>query len=175
MRFTPTELDGVYVIEPEPIADERGFFARTWCATELASHGLVAQIAQASVSYNRLAGTLRGMHYTVAPHAESKVVSCARGAIYDVLVDLRPGARKPRWIAVELTAANRQMLFVPQGVAHGFLTLADDTEVSYLISEPYAADCARGVRYSDPAFAIAWPSEPRVISPRDASYPDFSP
>jgi dTDP-4-dehydrorhamnose 3,5-epimerase len=175
LKFTPTQLAGTFVLEPEPIADERGFFARTWCADELARHGLVNQIAQASISYNRHAGTLRGMHYAVPPHAESKVVSCARGAIYDVLVDLRPGPQQRHWIAVELTAENRRMLFVPEGVAHGFLTLADDTEVSYLISEPYAADCARGVRYSDPAFAITWPSEPKVISQRDASYPDFAP
>ena len=178
MKFTATAIPGAFVVDPEPIADERGFFARVWCAGELAAHGLVATLAQASVSWNRARGTLRGMHYQAAPHAEAKLVSCTRGAIFDVLVDLRPGAGiagAPRWLGEELTAANRRMLYVPAGVAHGFLTLADDTEVHYAISVPYDAASARGVRYDDPAFAIRWPAPPVVISARDASFPDYWP
>ena len=173
MNFTPTEIAGAFVVEPEPIADERGFFARQWCADEFAAHGLVATLAQVSLSFNARRGTLRGMHYAVAPHAETKLVGCCRGGIFDVLVDLRPGPGQRRWIGVELSAANRRMLYVPEGVAHGFLTLEDDSEVQYWISEPYDARCARGVRYSDPAFAIRWPAAPAVISARDAAYPDI--
>lgn len=175
MRFTPTEIVGAYVVEPEPQADDRGFFARVWCARELAAHGLVGDLAQASVSFNVARGTLRGMHYAVAPHAETKLVSCIRGAIFDVLVDLRPGPGQGRWVGYELTADNRRMLYVPEGVAHGFLTLADASEVQYFISTAFDAASARGVRYNDPAFGIAWPAAPTVIAPRDASYPDFVP
>lgn len=160
------------MIEPEPHTDERGFFARQWCSRELAAHGLVTELAQVSLSFNARRHTLRGMHYAVAPHAETKLVHCVRGAIFDVLVDLRPGPGLHRWLGVELTAANRQMLYVPEGVAHGFLTLEDASEVQYFISTHFDVGSARGVRYSDPAFAIRWPAAPAVISARDAGYPD---
>ncbi len=173
MKFTPTEIAGAFVLEPEPIADERGFFARQWCARELGDHGLDARLAQVSVSFNRVQGTLRGMHYQAAPHPEAKVVACSRGEIFDVLVDLRPGPSRCRWAGYQLSSENRRMLYVPEGVAHGFLTLADATEVQYFISEFYAPACARGVRFDDPAFGIRWPAPPRVISARDAGYPDF--
>lgn len=175
MKLTATELPGVFVIDPEPASDERGYFMRQWCARELAEHGLVGSLAQASLSFNKLRGTLRGMHYQIAPHEETKLVGCARGAIFDVLVDLRPGPTRLRWVGYELTAENRRMLYVPAGVAHGFLTLEDATEVQYFISEFHHAASARGVRYNDPAFGIRWPGEPRVISSRDAGYPDFVP
>lgn len=160
------------MVELEPHADDRGFFARQWCADELGGHGLVARLAQVSLSFNARRGTLRGMHYAVAPHAETKLVSCVRGAVFDVLVDLRPGPGLHRWVGIELSAANRKMLYVPEGVAHGFLTLEDASEVQYFISTPYDASSARGVRYSDPAFGIRWPAAPEVISARDAGYPD---
>lgn len=176
MRFTATAIPGAYVLDIEPHADDRGFFARTWCARELAARGLVSRLAQCSVSSNARAGTLRGMHYQAAPHEETKVVQCIRGAIYDVLVDLRRDcATFRRWVAVELTAENRRMLYVPAGVAHGFQTLADDTDVLYLISEFYAPEASRGVRWNDPAFGIAWPETPaRVMSDRDRGYADFT-
>jgi dTDP-4-dehydrorhamnose 3,5-epimerase len=175
LRFTPAGLDGAFVIEPEPITDDRGFFARLWCGRELAAHGLCGTLAQVSQSFNRARHTLRGLHYAVAPAVETKLVRCDRGAIFDVLVDLRPGAGQGRWVGHELSAANRRMLYVPEGVAHGFLTLVDDTEVEYFISAFFDAGCARGVRHDDPAFGIAWPAPPAVIAPRDASYPDFRP
>jgi dTDP-4-dehydrorhamnose 3,5-epimerase len=175
MKFVPTALAGVYVVEMEPLADERGFFARSWCKREFAGHGLSADLVQCNVSYNRAKGTLRGMHYQAAPHEEVKLVRCTQGAIYDVLVDLRPDSSTYRsWIAVELTAANRRMLYVPAGLAHGFQTLQDDSEVFYQMSAFYDASAARGVRWNDPAFGIEWPSGEPVISARDASYPDFA-
>lgn len=174
LKFTATQLAGAFVIDLEPIVDDRGFFARTWCGDELAQHGLVANLAQASLSSNRTRGTLRGMHYAAEPHPETKIVSCIRGAIFDVIVDLRSGPTQCKWFGLELSAANHRMLYIPVGFAHGFLTLADDTEVSYMISERYDASCARGVRYSDPAFEIQWPSSPTEISQRDATYPDFA-
>jgi dTDP-4-dehydrorhamnose 3,5-epimerase len=175
VKLTATELPGAWLIEPEPIEDERGFFARTWCARELEEHGLVGKLAQASISFNRLRGTLRGLHYQEAPHAETKVVRCTQGAIFDVLVDLRPGPGQKRWVGHELSAANRRALYVPEGVAHGFLTLADASEVLYLISEFHHPTAARGVRHDDPAFGIRWPGPVAVISPRDATYADFQP
>lgn len=176
MRFTPTSIPGVIVIDIEPRADDRGFFARTWCARELAAQGLVASLAQCSVSHNVRAGTLRGLHFQAAPHEETKVVSCARGGIYDVVVDLRPASPTfKRWLGIELTAENRRLLYVPAGVAHGFQTLVDDTDVHYVISEFYAPDVARGVRWDDPAFGIQWPAaQPRHMSDRDRTYADFS-
>ncbi len=172
LKLTATEISGAFVVEPEPHRDDRGFFARQWCARELADHGLVGELAQVSLSSNIRRHTLRGMHYAARPHAETKLVSCPRGAIFDVLVDLRPGPGRYRWLGVELTCDNRRMLYVPEGVAHGFLTLADDSEVQYFISTPFEASAARGARYNDPAFAIAWPAAPAVIAPRDASYAD---
>lgn len=175
MKFTPTDIEGAFVIDPEPHLDERGFFARQWCARELDEHGLLGTIAQISMSQSHARHTLRGLHYSVAPRAETKVVHCVRGSIFDVLVDLRPGPQQARWVSFVLSAENRRMLYVPEGVAHGFLTLDDATEVQYLISEFFDASCARGVRYDDPAFGIRWPAPPAVIAPRDASYPDFTP
>lgn len=175
MIFTETPLKGAYVIDPERLADERGFFARTWCRREFEAHGLDTAFAQCSVSFNRKMGTLRGMHYQAAPHAEQKLVRCTAGIIYDVIVDLRPGSETFRnWFAVELSADNRRMLYIPEGLAHGFLTLADDTEVFYQISEYYVQESARGVRWNDPAFAISWPVHPRIVSQRDSTYADFA-
>lgn len=175
MVFSQTAIPGAYLIDIEPRGDERGFFARTWCAREFGARGLAANLAQCSVSVNALAGTLRGMHYQAAPHEETKVVQCIRGAIYDVAVDLRPDSPAfRRWIAAELTAANRRMMYVPKGVAHGFQTLEADTEVLYLISEFYAPESGRGVRWDDPAFGIRWPAvDIRHMSDRDRCYPDF--
>lgn len=170
MKFIATEIPGAFVIEQELVSDERGHFARQWCARELEAEGLVGKLAQSSISFNRAKHTLRGMHYA---KGETKVVSVTRGAIYDVLVDLRPGPTHLRWIGVELTPDNHRMLYVPEGVAHGFITLEDASEVHYFISEFYDASAARGVRYNDPAFAIRWPATPRVISQRDATYPDY--
>jgi len=175
MIFTETPLKGAYVIDPERLADERGFFARTWCRREFEAHGLNTALAQCSVSFNQKTGTLRGMHYQAAPHAEHKLVRCTAGIIYDVIVDLRPGSGTFRhWFAAELSADNRRMLYIPEGLAHGFLTLADNTEVFYQISEYYVPEGARGVRWNDPAFAISWPVQPRIVSQRDSAYADFT-
>jgi dTDP-4-dehydrorhamnose 3,5-epimerase len=175
MRFTQTKVAGVVLIEPEPIADERGCFARIWCRDEFLANGLNPDLAQANVSFNHRMGTLRGMHYQAAPDEEAKLVRCTRGAIFDVAVDLRPESPTYLgWFGVELTSDNRSMLYVPEGCAHGFLTLADATEVAYQMSAPYAPAAARGVRWDDPAFAIRWPGEVTVINQRDASYPDLA-
>jgi dTDP-4-dehydrorhamnose 3,5-epimerase len=174
MRFRESQLGNAYIIEPELFEDERGFFARTWCQAEFREHGLNPGLVQCSISFNRSRGTLRGMHYQVAPNEEAKLVRCTAGAIWDVIIDLRPSSPTFRhWISVELTARNHRMLYVPEGFAHGFLTLDDDTEVAYQISEFYAAECARGVRWNDTAFGIRWPEEVRVISARDQSFPDY--
>jgi dTDP-4-dehydrorhamnose 3,5-epimerase len=174
MKFEETTLAGAYVVEMEQLSDERGFFARTFCRDEFEARGLDARIAQCSASFNRLRGTLRGMHYQAAPFAEAKLVRCTMGAIYDVIVDLRTASPTfKRWFAVELSAANRRALYVPEGLAHGFLTLADESEVFYQISEFYHPDGSRGVRWNDEAFRISWPFEPRVISERDRAFPDF--
>jgi dTDP-4-dehydrorhamnose 3,5-epimerase len=176
VKFTPAPLEGAWVIDLEPVADERGSFARTWCAREMEAHGLVTKVAQCSVSRNTKKATLRGMHFQAAPHEETKVVRCTRGAIFDVILDLRAGsATFKRWFGVELSAANGLALYVPAGFAHGFQTLTDDSEVAYQISEFHHPQSARGVRWDDPAFAIAWPSAAsRVISPKDLAYPDFA-
>jgi dTDP-4-dehydrorhamnose 3,5-epimerase len=174
MIFKGTGIDGVWVIEPERHDDERGFFARTWEPEEFTERGLNSDLAQCSISYNRQRGTLRGLHYQAAPHEEAKLVRCTAGAIFDVAVDLRPDSPTFRdWFGVELSAENRLALFVPEGCAHGFLTLADDSEVHYQISQAYVPDAGRGVRWDDPAFAIRWPSEVVVINERDKSYADF--
>jgi len=163
------------VIEVERLTDERGFFARAWCQREFAEHGLNPRLVQCNISYNPRRGTLRGMHYQAVPHSEAKLVRCTRGAIYDVIVDLRSDSPSYlRHFGVDLTAEGREMLYVPEGVAHGFLTLEDETEVFYQMSEFYAPEAARGVRWNDPAFGIRWPIEVAVISPRDAAYPDFA-
>lgn len=174
MIFRATELDGAFVIEPEPRTDDRGFFARIYCVDEFAAHGLNTRLVQANLSYNRRAGTVRGMHYQLAPKAETKLVRCTSGAIYDVIVDLRPeSATYLRWIGVELSAANRAMLYVPEGFAHGFQTLTDDAEVAYQVTEFYSPEHERGVRWDDPAIGIRWPAAVAVISDKDRNHPDY--
>jgi dTDP-4-dehydrorhamnose 3,5-epimerase len=176
MIFTETKLKGSYIIQPDPIWDERGFFARTFCAEEFRERGLVSIFVQHNVSYNTKKGTLRGMHFQAAPHEEIKLVTCTRGAVYDVIVDLRPDSSTFRqWLAVELSQQNRRTLYVPVGFAHGFETLDDDTELLYHISQQYYQESARGVRWNDPAFGIEWPLEPTVMSVRDMEHPDFHP
>jgi dTDP-4-dehydrorhamnose 3,5-epimerase len=173
--FTPTRLDGAWLIDIEPRRDERGFFARTWCRRELAESGLDAEVAQESVSFNRRRGTLRGLHLQRPPHEETKIVSCTRGAVYDVIVDLRAGSpTRGRWQGFELSAENRRALYVPKGFAHGFQTLADEAEVAYRISAFHAPDAAAGYRYDDPAFRIDWPLPVAVISERDLAWPRFA-
>ncbi|RXT18461.1 MULTISPECIES: dTDP-4-dehydrorhamnose 3,5-epimerase family protein [unclassified Bosea (in: a-proteobacteria)] len=174
MIFSATDLEGVIAIDLERHHDCRGYFARTMCRDELASQGLVVDYAQDSMSFNQRRGTLRGMHYQNAPYAETKLIRCVQGAVYDVLLDMRPGSKTYlRWQAFELTAGNGKALYVPEGVAQGFQTLADTTAVYYRISVPYAAHAAAGVRYDDPLVAIAWPEPVTVISERDASWPDL--
>jgi dTDP-4-dehydrorhamnose 3,5-epimerase len=174
VRFTPTPLPGAYVIDLEPHADERGFFARTWCRQEFQEHGLVPDLAQCSLSLTLKKGTIRGMHFQKPPHEEAKLVRCARGRIYDVVLDLRPASSTfKRWFALELAAADHKSLYVPQGFAHGFQTLDDECEVFYQMSSPYHAASASGVRWDDPAFHITWPLPISVISQTDRSYPDF--
>jgi len=173
--FSETKLKGSYIIDLERVEDKRGFFARTVCNAEFKVHGLNSQFVQSSISFNRQSGTLRGMHYQVPPHAECKLVRCTMGAIFDVVVDLRPESETFReWTAVELSAENRRMLYIPEGLAHGFQTLADNSEVLYQISESYHPESARGVRWNDAAFGIQWPlAEQRVISEKDLHYPDY--
>jgi len=176
MRFIESGLADAVVIELEAHADDRGFFARSFCRREFEEHGLNPCVAQCNVSYNRRRGTLRGMHYAAAPHAEAKLVRCTAGAIWDAIVDLRPGSPTHlRWTAVELSAGNRRMLYVPEGFGHGFQTLRDETEVFYQMSEFYVPGAARGFRYDDPRFAIAWPEAVTVLSDADAALPRFDP
>ena len=160
MRFIETRLKGAFVIEPERLADERGFFARMWCQREFIAHGLNPDLVQCNISFNTNKGTLRGMHHQAAPHEEAKLVRCTMGAIYDVIIDLRPDSPTYKaWLAVELTAPNRKMLYVPEGFSHGFMTLADNTEVFYQMSEFYSPECASGIRWNDPQFGIVWPED----------------
>ncbi len=174
MEFLTTKLPGVFEIRIEAKPDERGFFARTWCQEEFEAQGLAGKLVQCSLSFNKKKGTLRGMHYQIAPHVETKLVRCTQGAIYDVVLDLRPESPAFKdWVAVELTAEKRNMVYVPQGCAHGFLTLEDRSEVTYQMSEFQNADAARGVRWNDPAFQIKWSAKVEVISERDRNYPDF--
>jgi len=172
--FLHTELAGAMIVELETQVDQRGFFARSWCAREFEAQGLNPKIVQCSVSYNEKRGTLRGMHYQAEPHPEAKLVRCTRGAIHDVIIDLRPDSETyTRWLGVDLTESNHRMLYVPEGFAHGFQTLSDGTEVFYQMSAFYEPDCARGVRWNDPHFAIQWPLTDPIISPRDQKFPDF--
>ena len=174
MIFKETKLKGAFIIEPERIEDERGFFARTFCRKEFEANGLNPNLVQCSVSFNKKKGTLRGMHYQTAPHEETKLVRCTRGAIYDVMLDLRRDSPTfKQWVSAELTGENQRMLYIPEGVAHGFQTLQDETEVMYQMSEFYNSEMARGVRWNDPSFAVQWPREPLVISSKDAGYSDF--
>jgi dTDP-4-dehydrorhamnose 3,5-epimerase len=172
MIFTESPLAGAYLIELERLTDERGFFARSYCAEEFAARNLGPELRQCSVSYNARAGTLRGLHYQGAPHEEHKLVRCTAGAVFDVIVDIRESSPTyRRWFGAELSAANRVSLFVPPGYAHGFLSLTDHAEVYYMISTAHAPEFSRGVRWNDPALAIEWPLPPAVISARDAAYP----
>ena len=176
MRLLSTALAGAYLVEAHTVEDMRGYFARLWSADDLGDRSLDTALAQASLSHNRLAGTLRGLHYQRAPFAESKLIRCVRGAVYDVIVDLRPDRPSFRnWFGVELSAENGRMLYVPPGVAHGYITLFDDSDVLYFLSAPYRADHAAGVRWNDPSIGITWPQPPRVISERDAAFPDYAP
>ena len=172
MIFQETKLSGVFEIRLEPVRDSRGFFARSWCQKEFENRGLDPKVVQCNVSFNKKKGTLRGMHYQAAPNAEAKLVRCSSGSVYDVVIDLRPQSPTfKQWIPVVLRSSDRNMIYVPKGCAHGFLTLEDDTEIFYQMSEFYSAESSRGVRWNDPAFAIKWPLPPAVISERDAGYP----
>lgn len=174
MIFTKTVLNDAMIVDIERKEDDRGFFARSWCRREFEAHGLNPNLAQCNISFNPKKGTLRGMHFQVKPYEEAKLARCTRGSLCDVIVDLRPDSPTyKKHLSVVLTSENRRMLYVPEGFAHGFLTLEDDTEVFYQISEFYRPESQRGFRWDDPAFAIAWPAEVRLISDRDRSYPDF--
>ena len=174
MIFKPLDLPGAFVIEPDRHADVRGYFARTFCEKEFEDQGLEPRISQCSVSFNHRKGTLRGMHYQAAPFEEVKVVRCNRGAIYDVIIDLRPASPAfKKWFAVRLDEENGHMLYIPKGFAHGFQTLLDDTEVFYQMSQAFSPHHARGVRWNDPAFSIKWPEDERIILDRDRNYADF--
>jgi dTDP-4-dehydrorhamnose 3,5-epimerase len=172
MRFIESSLAGVFIVEPTPVSDERGFFARTYCDEELLAVGLSAALSQSSISFNTRKGTLRGLHFQAPPFEEQKLVRCSSGAIFDVAVDVRSDSPHfKRWVGVELSARNHRALYIPAGFAHGFITLQDDTEVLYMITANYSAAHGRGFRWNDPAFGIEWPLEPAVIAERDANYP----
>lgn len=174
VKFTETRLKGAFTIDIEPVEDERGFFARAGCRREFKAHGLTFDFMQCNLSFNRKKGILRGMHYQIKPNEEIKLVRCTRGAIYDVLVDLRPDSPTfKQWVALHLNAENRRMLYIPGGFAHGFQTLEEETELFYQMSAFYAPESARGVRWDEPAFHIEWPAAERLISAKDQSYPDF--
>lgn len=180
MIFQETQLAGAFIVELKRLEDERGFFARSFCQDEFEAHGLNPCVVQCNVSFNKQAGTLRGMHFQVAPHAEAKLVRCTMGAVYDVIIDLRPESPTfKQWVGVELTADNRRAIYISEGFAHGAQTLADNTELFYQMSAPYHGPSASGVRWDDPAFGIAWPELPstqssgRIIVERDRNWPDF--
>lgn len=175
MVIKNTDIKDACIIEIDKKEDDRGFFSRAWCAKEFRAHGLNTNLVQANVSFNRKRGTLRGMHYQVAPHEEVKLVRCTQGSICDVIIDLRKeSSTYEQWVAVELTADNHRMLYVPEGCAHGFQSLEDDTEVFYLVSEFYSVEAERGVRWDDPAFGVRWPIDVTNISDKDKSWPDFA-
>jgi dTDP-4-dehydrorhamnose 3,5-epimerase len=174
MIFTETPIKGAYIIEPEFLTDERGFFARSFCKEAFQGHGLDTDIIQCNISYNKKKGTIRGMHYQAAPHEEVKIVSCTQGSIYDVMVDLRrESPTYQHWYAKELTDDEYQMIYIPKGCAHGFQTLEDDCRVYYQMEESYYPDCVRGIRWNDPKIGINWPLSVTIISKKDQSYPDF--
>jgi dTDP-4-dehydrorhamnose 3,5-epimerase len=177
MRFTETAVTGAYIIEPDCRGDERGAFARLWCQAEFAEHGLTAAFVQCNCSFSPYRGTLRGLHYQLPPYEEAKLVRCIRGAVYDVIVDLRPdSAAHLRWLGVELTPENRKMLYVPEGCAHGYLTLEEKSEVVYTVSQFYHPEAERGVRWNDRLFEIAWPNGgAQTLSAKDQSWPDYKP
>jgi dTDP-4-dehydrorhamnose 3,5-epimerase len=174
MIFTETKLAGAFIIDVERLEDERGFFGRAWCKKEFEKHGLNADAVQANVSYNKHRGTLRGMHYQIAPFSECKTVRCTSGSIYDVIIDIRPDSPTfKQWVGVELTARSFRMLYVPDGFAHGFITLEDDTSLHYMITQYYTPDAQAGIRFDDPVFNIEWPITPTSISDKDKSHPPF--
>ena len=174
MIFTETKLKGAFIIEIEKLEDERGFFGRSWCVNEMKDHGINVNILQANVSFNKYKGTLRGMHYQIAPYGESKLVRCSRGSIFDVIIDLRPDSPTyKQWIGVELSQDNYKMLFVPVDFAHGFITLEEDTEVTYMMSEIFVPGAGATIRWNDPAFNIKWPFEPLIMSEKDKKQTDF--
>lgn len=174
MIFQETNLPGVFEIQLKRFHDARGFFARSWCQKEFEDHGLNPNVVQCNVSFNTRKGTLRGMHYQEAPKGEAKLVRCTSGSVYDVVIDLRSNSPTfKRWVAVTLTTQQHNMIYVPEGCAHGFLTLEDETEVFYQMSEFYSPELARGVRWDDPTFQIVWPEKLEVISERDRTYADF--
>jgi dTDP-4-dehydrorhamnose 3,5-epimerase len=175
MIFTETKLRGAFVMELEKFEDERGFFAHGWSPRELGAHGLEAPLAESAISFNKKRGTLRGMHYQASPHGQVKIVRCTRGAIYDVIIDLRPESPTfKQWFGIELSAANRLMLYIPTDFAHGFQTLEDESELSYHMSQSYVPESATGVRWNDPAFDISWPQPVSVMAERDRCYPDLA-
>lgn len=175
MKLVPTEMSGAFTIHLEPMNDQRGFFAKTFSAEIFAAYGLPTKFAEAGLSFNQRRGTLRGLHFQMPPHSEAKMVRCDRGEIFDVIVDLRAGSPSfGHWLSTHMTAENRNALFVPRGFAHGFQTLADNTEVSYLITQPYVARSAGGVRWDDPSLAVDWPLEPTAMSQRDRCLPCLS-
>lgn len=174
MKFTPTDLPGVFLIEPEMHVDERGSFARSFCVDEFAAAGIDFGVAQGNISFNKFSGTVRGMHFQLPPHAEAKVVRCTSGALFDVVVDLRPDSGMfGKWVGAELNADNRKAMYIPKGCAHGFQTLLDNTEVDYLMSERYVPEAASGVRFDDPAIGIEWPLAVSSVSARDSNWPDL--
>lgn len=174
MLFTETRLKGAFIVDLQPHEDDRGFFARSWCSNEFTDHGLDSRVVQCNISFNKKRGTLRGMHYQVAPFAEAKLVRCTMGAIFDVIIDLRPNSSTFRqWLSLELTQENRRAIFMSIGFAHGFQTLQDNSEVFYQMSEFFHPEHAQGVRWNDPAFGIDWPIDTKVISQRDQEYADF--
>jgi len=176
MIFRETTLKGAFVIEIERFEDTRGFFARAWCQKEVEANGLVSRVVQTNISFNKKRGTLRGMHYQVAPYEQVKLVRCTRGVIYDVIIDLRPDSPTFRkWTGVELTAENYTMLYVPENFAHGFQTLENNTEATYQVSQFYSPESERGVRYDDPVFQVEWPLPVEVISEKDIAWPNCSP
>ncbi len=176
MLFTPTPLPGAYLIDLEKKGDDRGFFARAFCANEFSQYNLVGHFCQVNNSLSAQKGTLRGMHYQLAPKAETKVVRCIRGSLYDMILDLRQGTTTfGHSFGAELSAENRRMMYVPKGFAHGFLTLVNDTETIYFVDEFYSPEQERGIRYNDPKFKLQWPAAPTVISDKDKSQPDFDP
>ena len=174
MIFTETKLKGAFVIDPERLEDERGFFARSWCQKEFKDHGIDTGFVQCNISFNRKKGTLRGLHYQAPPYEEAKLVRCTMGAIFDVIIDIRPESTTyKQWLSVDLTAENRRIVYIPAGFCHGFLTRMEDTEVFYQMSAFYAPGYGRGIRWNDPVFGIQWPEEVNVISDQDKSYQDF--
>lgn len=175
MIFIETDIKGAFVVDIQKLEDERGFFARVWCEREFKKHGLGTRMVQANTSVNKKRGTLRGLHYQVAPYEEAKLVRCIRGVIFDVIIDLRPDSGTYReWLGVELTADNRRMLYVPEGFAHGYQTLVDDTEVFYQVSQFYSPDSERGVRWDDPTFGVEWPvTDSMLVSSKDRNWPDY--